>query len=600
MKKPFKCLFILILAIALPTFDAAAYSSARADGVIYAEDIDSFAAAVGKLFEENYSDDYFSVISIADGGTVADRDGEIIPLGGEAHIENEKIILPDGAAEKITGGSVSLFSAFDGGDEPDEISEQSYPYLDVTVKNGCANITRPYQTMRLIVKSKNLSGTFGAETVIKGSNDIYILQYSSEEEARSACEMLNKSSGVEYAEPDLYIAPESVSDTEAYESERTHNSWGAEVIRSDVFYDYLLDIYGGEDCLPEITVAVVDTGIDYNHTFFEGRISDRGKDLCGSESPQDTQKHGSHVSGIIVDLTPSNVKILPVRVLTASTGGSIAILAKGIDYAVECKADVINLSLGASGTSKTLEEAVKQAYAAGIPCVAAAGNSSINVSGYSPANIDESFSVSATKANDEFALKFTGASVGSNFGAGIDFSAPGDRIRSVFLDNSFGYLSGTSQAAPHVSAAIALLKSANKSLSIEEVYGILAKSAADLGDAGRDIYYGNGRISLSDAPSLMPPEVTALSAEGDVVSASLRNLSDREKDFSVIFCACGEDEDLTQSRVFNLELASGEQKDVTAEFEEAPYAVKMFLWESLDNIKPLAPSQTVLNRQVGA
>ena len=98
----------------------------------------------------------------------------------------------------------------------------------------------------------------------------------------------------------------------------------------------------------------------------------------------------------------------------------------------------------------------------------------------------------------------------------------------------------------------------------------------------------------------MPPEVTALSAEGDVVSASLRNLSDREKDFSVIFCACGEDEDLTQSRVFNLELASGEQKDVTAEFEEAPYAVKMFLWESLDNIKPLAPSQTVLNRQVGA
>lgn len=611
MKKLFKYLLVFILSLALPTLDAAAYSSARQSGVIYAEDIDSFAAAVGKLFEENYSDDYFSVISIADGGTVADKDGEIIPLGGEARIEDGNLLLPDGVAEKITGGgSVSLFSAFDGGDSGNnEVLTQSDPYLEVTVKNGCANITRPYQTMRLIVKSKNLSETFGAETVIKGANDIYILQYSSEEEARSACELLNGLSGVEYAEPDLYIAPESVSDAVPYEEGWTHNSWGAAIIESDVFCDYLIDTFGGEDYLPEVTAAVVDTGIDYNHAFFKGRISDKGKDLCGSESPQDTQKHGSHVSGIIVDLTPSNVKILPVRVLTASKGGSIAVLAAGIDYAVECKVDVINLSLGAGGTSKTLDNAVKQAYAAGIPCVAAAGNSSIDVSKYSPANVEEAFAISATKANDEFAVTFTNASVGSNFGAGIDFSAPGDRIRSVFLDNSFGYLSGTSQATPHVSAAIALLKSADKSLSVDEVYDILAKSAADLGDAGRDIYYGNGRISLSSAPSLLSaesplfPEIvktSELSLEGNVVSVSFQNLSGRKKDFSVIFCAYGEDEDLTQSRVFNPELAGGEQRDITAEFKEAPYAVKMFLWESLDNIKPLAPSQTVLNRQVGA
>ncbi len=247
-----------------------------------------------------------------------------------------------------------------------------------------------------------------------------------------------------------------------------------------------------------ITVAVVDTGIDVNSTALAGNIwtnsreiAANGKDDDGNgyiddttgwdfvendSIAQDANGHGTHVAGIIHQIAP-DAKIMDVRVLDATGGGSYANIAKGIRYAADNGANVINLSLGGSADS-TLQSAIAYAYGKGVEVCMAAGNSGGATPLYPAAYATQyGIAVGAVDSNRNLA-GFSNRS-GSTV---MDFvDAPGVNIYSTLPGNTWGYKSGTSMATPIVAAAVALLRSANSSLTPVQIEALLTSTASQLG-----------------------------------------------------------------------------------------------------------------------
>jgi hypothetical protein len=309
-------------------------------------------------------------------------------------------------------------------------------------------------------------------------------------------------------------------------------------------------------------VAVVDMGIDLNHPELVdqmykneaecdengnvpvGKRIDRDKngyaadclgfnfaalDPINFQFPRDDKNHGTHVAGIIagkanndigISGVSDKIKILPVKVTGRSDETSdrnrLIIkapskrIANGILYAVKRKVDVINLSLGWPKSMDTafMRNVIREAIKNNIVVVAAAGNNNTNGNIY-PCAYENVICVGSVDANGKM-------SAFSNFGGEVDILAPGDQILSTiptpFIPikmNIQGYdiLSGTSQAAPFVSAAAALLKASNPALSIYDVMRKLYDSAGEKNDSFKSQHglmnLGNA-FKIEDAPSIKP------------------------------------------------------------------------------------------------
>ena len=156
---------------------------------------------------------------------------------------------------------------------------------------------------------------------------------------------------------------------------------------------------------------------------------------------------------------PIKQAFMPLKVLSGSGGGTIADIAESIKFAADNSADVINMSLGGGGASIMLEEAIKYAHSKGVVIVAAAGNEGRNSAAY-PARYPDVISVSAIDAAGDKASY-------SNFGAGVDISAPGGSETAKIIQNTvdpssgesvFVGFQGTSMAAPHVAGVAALVR----------------------------------------------------------------------------------------------------------------------------------------------
>jgi len=208
---------------------------------------------------------------------------------------------------------------------------------------------------------------------------------------------------------------------------------------------------------PKVIVAVIDSGICASHPDLSGRILD-GWDFLESDAvPQDDFGHGCSVAGVIaanmndgvgIAGVAPNAQIMPLRVLNASGVGSYSDVAAAIVYAADNGAQVINLSLGGSNPSSTLENAVNYAISKGVIVVAAAGNNGTEGALYPAAYLDV-IAVGSVDPNLQH-------SSFSNYGSQIDIWAPGRDILTTKGDGGFGLVSGTSFAAPYVAGAEAL------------------------------------------------------------------------------------------------------------------------------------------------
>ena len=264
---------------------------------------------------------------------------------------------------------------------------------------------------------------------------------------------------------------------------------------------------------PDVLVAVVDTGVDSHHPDLEGKVVLGPDYVNGDEDPQDDNGHGTHVAGIIAAATNNgigvagvgfNTRVLAIKVLDERGSGYYSRIARGILYAADHGARVVNLSLRGTISSAVLADAVRYAWDHGALVVAAAGNDASTKAVY-PAAYEHVLAVSATDWDDQWWHL-------SNHGDYVDLSAPGVGIYSTDWAGGVGPYtsrSGTSMATPHVAATAALIWAVNPHLSQEEVARVLEETAVDLGDPGWDPHFGHGRLNAYQAvwkaQSLVPP-----------------------------------------------------------------------------------------------
>ncbi len=254
-----------------------------------------------------------------------------------------------------------------------------------------------------------------------------------------------------------------------------------------------------------VTIAVVDTGVDYTHPDLKGKCLPGYNFVDRSSDPMDDHGHGTHVAGIAAAVGNNSTgvagvdwkaRILPVKVLDAQGSGYDSDVAAGIRYAADHGAKVINLSLGSPDYSYTLEEAVNYAYNQGAVVVAASGNSGSSVN--YPAACDRAIAVGALDSGDKLAYF-------SCQGPEIDLVAPGVSILST-LPGSYGKMSGTSMASPVVAGCASLVLAANPGYSPAQVKKALEAGATDLGPTGFDNGYGNGKVNAYAALGTGAPE----------------------------------------------------------------------------------------------
>lgn len=251
-----------------------------------------------------------------------------------------------------------------------------------------------------------------------------------------------------------------------------------------------------------VTVAVIDTGVDATHSDLVGRVAPQIDEVPDGLTG-DVAEHGTHVAGIIgASLNRTGVAgladkatILPIRVMNVNGTCDDFTLASGIIDAVANGADVINMSLGGSGSSEVKHAAVKAAIDAGVTVVAAGGNSlqKGNPITY-PAAYAGVIGVSSI-GRDGRASDF------ANRGSYIDLAAPGEDILST-VPGGWDVMAGTSMAAPFVSAAAALVRAANPTLTGSKVARVLTSTALDdLTGNGKDAVFGYGLLQADKAVS---------------------------------------------------------------------------------------------------
>ena len=255
-----------------------------------------------------------------------------------------------------------------------------------------------------------------------------------------------------------------------------------------------------------VKIGVIDTGIDHNHPDLHVA---GGMWISIYLDYDDVLLHGTHVAGIIaakqdnfgvVGMAPE-AELYSLKVFTIYGTTSLGVIIEAIQWCIDHKIDIVNMSFGTSLPSASLQDACQKAYEAGLLLVASAGNSgrgSVDTTVY-PAKYNSVLSVGAIDENMEVA-DF------SSRGEDLDVVAPGVNVLSTFTfppayEHLYDYLSGTSMACPHVVGLSALIKSANPGISNVELKRRILAFAKDLGPEGHDRDYGWGLAQLDRADS---------------------------------------------------------------------------------------------------
>ena len=255
-------------------------------------------------------------------------------------------------------------------------------------------------------------------------------------------------------------------------------AWGLDRINQtalplDDKYSYL---YTGED----VTVYVVDGGINSTHEEFEGRVLNGYTFIEDGLGTQDCSGHGTHVAGVIGARTygvAKNVSLVPVRMLSCAGTGSTLGLLSALEWIIGDHVSgtpaVANLSLGAS-RSVLVNEAVVSLIQDNVSVVAAAGNNNRDACSYSPASEPLAITVGGIDQAD-------GKVPSSNFGSCVDVFAPGTDIVSAWYtsNTSLSSRSGTSMAAPFVAGVVAMMLDENSSLTPAQVHEQVVTTATN-------------------------------------------------------------------------------------------------------------------------
>lgn len=262
-----------------------------------------------------------------------------------------------------------------------------------------------------------------------------------------------------------------------------------------------------------VTVAVIDSGIDYEHPDLKGNIEGHISTIGGTG--RDDNGHGTHCAGIIAATAGNNIgvsgvapdaKIYSVKVMDSEGSGKTADIIQGVIAATDEDVDVISMSLGGICWDGLFQSKINEAVDKGIVVVAAAGNEGVSQKSY-PAAYDNVIAVAATDYDNDLTYF-------SNYGSWVDIAAPGYNILSTlptdftvadceYAAAGYGYMSGTSMACPAVAGTVALmlgnseeLRNNNSKSGVSKIASTLLNSAVPNGSMA---YYTYNYYSFSDA-----------------------------------------------------------------------------------------------------
>jgi subtilisin family serine protease len=319
-------------------------------------------------------------------------------------------------------------------------------------------------------------------------------------------------SAIQAENPQAQIVPDSIVTISAT---RSGSTWGLSALDqatapADSSYTYPDSAGTGVD------VFVIDTGVANRPADFGGTLdTTRARDFTGLGTWVDCNGHGTHVAGTVASNVygvASKATIIPIRVLDCNGSGSMSNVLAGVNYAMSAKTPgktaVLNMSLG-GGYAAYLNAAVDAAVDAGIVSVVAAGNSSVDACGSSPASAPKALTVGALSNN----LSPAGF---SNYGSCVDVYAPGAGITSLWLGTSTATISGTSMASPHAAGVAALYIAANPTQTAAQVTAaIFAASKVNCGACSPNKTLNIQNLALNPTqPPVTPPAPVVPGAPG--------------------------------------------------------------------------------------
>ena len=335
---------------------------------------------------------------------------------------------------------------------------------------------------RLMVKTNDRIDEYGAVDSVYGFGYAF-LQYANEESAQSAKEKY-ETEGYTVDYDSVVIASSDVS---------TYANWSDEWAYEETDAVSALDYYKLK-VKPNINIAVVDSGINYNHELFKNRVTRTKVDFStdASNDEMDYYGHGTIVAGAIAKSTPSNIKISAYKFYDSKGNGTASEALSALEYIKQLKnkPDIINCSfVGRSGLGTVIDELVDM----GVTVVAGAGNEGKEVY-QQPANFDSVITVAAIN-------RYGTAWSSSNYGSCVDISAPGVNVNTATIGSNNAYVlaDGTSLATPLVSSAAAYVLMEHKNYTPEQVKQELIATATPFKKS--DCYYdryGAGIVNFSN------------------------------------------------------------------------------------------------------
>ena len=378
---------------------------------------------------------------------------------------------------------------------------------------------------------------------------------------------LSKNPNVEFAEPDfLYsvVLPCETGDCDAPDGNLFGYKWDlhntgttlnhlGEVLGSTGKVDADIDWleareHLGENFAGSAVIGILDTGIRKTHVALAGKVIGERNFITGMDPnlANDDQGHGTHVAGIAAAHGTArapgvaygqNIKLLSIKVCNSAGSCPSSATANGIAWAADNGANILNLSLGGGWNSATgsaaQQTALRYAQSKNVLSFCATGNDA-NKTGYTvgiawPARFPECVAVGSTDWADNRAAY-------SNFGPGIELTAPGGTAASLPLGSSFilaatynsntsyGFKTGTSMATPQVAGLAALLYAAGVR-DAGEILERLKRTAEDVGTAGYDQQFGYGRVNAYRALAQKEPAIEmAISSRSNVSLRSNGNM----------------------------------------------------------------------------
>jgi len=377
----------------------------------------------------------------------------------------------------------------------------------VTCVNGKMAVTRP----KVKVNPEVFATDFKKFIVVRkpGADRaarMEITEIQNESERNSTIQNWMDDESIDYVEPDYPITVEQSALTD---DPSVAKQWALSKMDAGDAWKYST---GNR----EIVVGVIDSGMEITHPDLaaniwtnpgevvngldddgNGYVDDiHGWDFANNDNnpaPDSVSgsRHATHVAGIIgatannhlgiAGIAP-NVRIMPLRFITDTNGGATSNAIKALNYAIEKKVDIVNMSFGSTSYSQAFNDALTRAQAAGILVVVAAGNNQLNLdqhewypTKYPQANI---ITVAATNSAD---VMWVYGNEGSNYSTNfVDVAAPGVNILSTVNGDTYGLMTGTSMAAPMVSGLAVLLKGMDPSLGYQQLISALKKGVDPL------------------------------------------------------------------------------------------------------------------------